>query len=281
MEQLRGRVALITGASRGLGVHIARRLAREGMRLALAARSADSLEALALELRARGCEAFAYETDVRDTGACERLVATVREELGPVEILVNNAGIERTGLFEQQSFEENRDVVDVNLLGPLRLVHAVLPGMLEAGSGHIVVMGSVAGYGGLPHAASYAATKAALLALANSLRIEFGARGVSASTIVPGFVHGAGMYEDQKARTGGRASPWILGSSTPERVADAMVRAIRKDRPEVIVNSVPMRFLLALGRLFPRFGLWLVRRSSGAYTSDLAQARARTRPGGR
>jgi len=274
MQDLHDRVVLLTGASRGIGVFIARRLASEGVRLAIVARNKAALDTLGRELEIFNCKARTYETDIMDTQACDLLVKRVLNDLGPVEILINNAGIERTGFFEQQSFATSKEVVEVNLLAPLRLIHAVLPGMLDKGSGHIVMIGSMAGLGGLPHAATYAATKAALHALANSLRLEFHNRGVSASTVIPGFVNGAGMYEDQKIETGGYSAPSILGSSDPTDVADAVVHAIHKDEPEILVNSYPLRFTLTLSRLFPRFGLWLVDRYSLKYTKVLAAARA-------
>ena len=117
MKRLAGRVALITGASRGLGAHIARRLAREGMRLALVARNEKALQALAGELAAEGHEARVYVADITDTSACRKLVEAVEREMGGTEILINNAGIERTGHLEAQTFEESLEVVDVNLLG--------------------------------------------------------------------------------------------------------------------------------------------------------------------
>jgi short-subunit dehydrogenase len=136
------------------------------------------------------------------------------------------------------------------------------------------MIGSMAGLAGLPYAASYAATKAALLALANSLRLELRDRGVSASTVIPGFIAGAGMYEEQQELLARRAQPALLGTTSATAVAAAVVRAIRDDVPEILVNPGAARLAAALGRLFPRLGLWAVARTSRDYMAAVAEARA-------
>ncbi len=251
MKELRGTVALLTGASRGIGPHIARALARQGVDLALVARSRPGLERVASEIRSLGVRAAVLPADVGNPGACATLVASVEEALGPVDLLVNNAGLETVGAFLSLAPEEILETVAVNLAAPLLLARAALPGMVARRRGHVVNVASLGGKKGAPYEAVYCATKAGLVEWTGGMRLELDGTGVSLSAICPGYVTGEGMF----ARFGVPA-PRTIGSCTPGDVADAVVDAIRRDRPEVIVNSLPMRPLLALGVLSPRFGAW-------------------------
>jgi short-subunit dehydrogenase len=251
MRELSGRTAIVTGASHGLGIYIARALAGEGMHLVIAARRAAALEALAAELRQSGTHALAVPTDVQDRGALERLVRAAERDFGAVDVLVNNAGVFQPKTFHFYDPEELEHVVRVNLIAPLLLTALVLPGMLARGRGHIVNLGSLAGKAPPSHSEPYAATKAALIALAASLRASYRRHGVSASAIAPGFVRDAGMYQDAREATHVSAPAW-LGTSSPQAVARAVVRAITHDLPQVIVNPGPIRFLLAFREIVPR-----------------------------
>ena len=154
------------------------------------------------------------------------------------------------------SSEDNiREVVAVNLEAPMILTRLFLPGMLQRQRGHIVNISSLAAKSGPAFQEPYAATKAALLAFTSSLRATYRGTGVSASAIVPGFVE-AGIYTKLKAQSG-MAAPLWLGVSPPEKVAAAVIRAVERDLPEVIVNPIPVRPLLAFTALFPRVGEWL------------------------
>jgi short-subunit dehydrogenase len=250
MRELKGRIALITGASRGLGVYIARLLAGEGMAVALAARDAASLEKLASGLAASGARALAAPADVSRLEDLERLVARVTDEFGSVDVLVNNAGIENVYSFHKLPAEEVDQVIDVNLRGTMHLSRLVLPGMLARGSGHIVNISSLAGKAGPAYAECYAATKAGIIGFTQSLRGSYRDQGVSASVICPGFVGEAGMYADAK-RTHGQEPPRYVGESRPDAVATAVLKAIRDDLPEVIVNPRPVRALLGIREVAP------------------------------
>jgi short-subunit dehydrogenase len=138
------------------------------------------------------------------------------------------------------------------------LTHSVLPEMLQRRTGHIVNISSLAGKAGPGYQEPYAATKAGLIAFTFSLRGTYRATGVSASVICPGFVE-AGIYARLKQKTGFGA-PALLGTSQPEPVAKAVVRAIQKDLPDVIINPYPVRPLFALTALFPSIGEWLTTR---------------------
>ncbi len=173
MEQLRGRTALVTGASGGLGAHLARCLAREGMNVALTARREPELAELAAELEKLGVRAAALPIDLSDLGQIDPLIERAEAALGPVDLLVNNAGVEIGAAFTVLTRDELTSTVDLNLTAPLLLTHRVLPGMLERGRGHVVFVSSVAGKIGPAYNEPYAATKAGLVGLTQSLRAEY------------------------------------------------------------------------------------------------------------
>lgn len=252
MENLEGRIALVTGASRGLGPTIALALARQGVQLALAARSQERLDAVASRITAiTGVRAIGIPADVTSAGHREALVERAARELGPIDILVNNAGIERTEPFERSDPAAIASIIETNLVAPMLLTRALLPGMLERGRGHIVNVSSLAGKVGVPFEAPYCASKSGLIQFTESLRFEFAGRGVSASVVCPGFVGRAGMYANTVRETGVTASR-LAGISTPADVARAVVRSIRHDIPEIIVNPGPMRLISTLAELSPR-----------------------------
>ena len=248
MQDLALRVAVVTGASRGLGVYVARALAAEGMKVVLAARSRPELEALRDELVAAGRSAIAAPTDVTDLGSLERLVETATAQYGAVDVLVNNAGIEHVYSYHKLEAAELDAVIDTNLRGAMQLTRLVLPGMLERHRGHIVNMSSLAGLAGPAFCEPYAAPKA-VIAFTQSLRASYRRDGVVASVICPGFVD-AGMYARALAEQS-REAPRELGVSRPEAVGEAVVRAIREDRPEALVNPRPVGLLRAFAALAP------------------------------
>ncbi len=259
MRDLGNRVALVTGASRGIGRVIAQTLGAAGMRLALVARSAAPLSELAKTLSEAGRPAFAYPVDVTDRSALASLVAQVESDLGSIDVLVNNAGIEVVCPFDELPLAEMDQILATNLVSVMTLTRLCLPGMLARSRGHIVNLASLAGKAGPPLPETYAASKAGLIGFTQSLRVSYEGSGVSASAICPGFVSDAGMFAD-RARAEGVRAPRLLGSSTPEAVARAVLRSIRDDVPEILVNPGPARLTAALGQLFPRLPAWLVRR---------------------
>ena len=261
-RHLKGRTALVTGASRGIGVYIARALATEGMNLVLAARSAAPLEKVRDEVKGLGVRALAVPTDVGEISELRALVERATSEFGAIDVLVNNAGIQLTLAYHKLKPEEIEDLIRVNLAAPMLLTWLVIPGMLERGWGHIVHISSLAAKAGAAYSEPYAATKAGLVGFAQSFRATYRGSGISASVVSPGFVE-AGIYA--RSKKAGLSGPRILGASTPEAVARAVVRAIEKDLPEVIVNPAPMRLFLALGTLSPGLAEW-IRKRVGADT---------------
>ncbi len=193
--------------------------------------------------------------DLRLPTECDRVVRLAEQLFGSVDVLVNNAGIEFSSLYHELSEAQVRDVLAVNLEAPMLLARRVLAGMVKRKSGHIVNISSLAGKGGPAYQEPYAATKAALTAFTFSLRATYKGTGVSASVVCPGFVE-AGIYARLKIRTS-RSAPVMLAGNSPERVARAVVRAIREDLPELIVNRFPIRPVLAVSALSPVLGAWL------------------------
>jgi short-subunit dehydrogenase len=259
--QLQGRNVVLTGASHGIGLHIADALARAGANLLLAARSADELAGVAERARERGVQAVAVPTDVALSDQRLALIERAQAELGSIDVLVNNAAVESVGPFDTVSPEQLEREVAVNLLAPMALTRLVLPGMLDRGSGHLVNISSLAGLVAPSHAEGYAATKAGLIGFTRSLRREYRGRGVGFSVVCPGFV-AEGMWA-RHANLGVRA-PQLVGVIKVEKVADAVVSAIVDGSSELVVTPRPMRPLLAAAALSPSFADWVYRFSGAA-----------------
>ena len=167
--ELRGTVAVVTGASAGLGEATAVELARRGAKVVLAARRLDRLEALAERIERHGGRAVAIRCDVGDPDQLEALPAVVAEAIGPCGILVNNAGLPARGSLEELTYEQIEQVVRVNVLGVMWGTRAFLPGMLKRGEGHVVNVASLAGRFAAPGAAVYSATKHAVVGFSRAL----------------------------------------------------------------------------------------------------------------
>ncbi len=250
MRELSGRNALVTGGSGGIGTHIARALARAGMNVGVTGRREDALNAVVTELRSLGVGSEALKVDLNDLDQAERLIERAEQSLGPIDLLVNNAGVEYASSFAQAPRNELLETVTVNLTAPMLLTHKVLPGMLERGKGHVVFISSAAGKIGPAHEAPYGATKAGLIALTQGLRREYRKTPVSFSVVCPGFVAGDGMY--QRMVEDGVTSNRIIGSTTVEKIANDVLNAVRRDLPEVVDTGAPIKPMLALSQIAPR-----------------------------
>lgn len=249
MENLRGANAIVTGASRGIGVYIARALAKEGVNLALAARSTTELETVRAEMEALGVRAIAIQCDVAKAADRAELVRRTEAELGSIDILINNAGIERVARFDEALESDILDTLTINLEAPMLLTRAIVPGMLARNRGHVVNIASGAGKVGVAYGTSYCASKHGLVGFTNALRSEYRGRPVGFSVVCPGFVTDAGMY-DRWDKNGIRA-PKIAGTSKPEKVAKVVLSCIRRNRAEVMVNTPPIRPLVVLANIAP------------------------------
>jgi short-subunit dehydrogenase len=274
MENLEGGTALIIGARGGIGSSIAEALAQEKMNLVLSSRSTYELGRLAIRIRRPPREVITVPVDATDMAALRDLIETIKRRFGHIDLLVYNAGIEITSRYEMIDPVELEKIVRVNLLGAMLAIRIVLPDMLRNRHGHIVTISSLAGKVGPPYIGLYAATKAGLIRLNQSLRIEYEGTGVGTSVICPGYVS-SGMNSRMTADAG-VPPPRFLGVSSPENVARNVVKAIRNDIAEVLVNPGPIRLLMALAELFPSLPQYVIRRSGlSEWYEKIAMVRSR------
>ena len=188
-DSLKDKVAIITGASSGIGEATARRLAQSGVRVVLAARRVERLEALAADIERREGTALVAPTDVTDERSVQRLARTALDAFGRIDILINNAGIMPLSPISKLRVEEWDRMIDVNIKGVLYCIAATLPTMLEQGSGHIINVSSVAGRRPFPSGTVYSATKFAVRAISQGLRLELSPiNGIRVTDIEPGVV---------------------------------------------------------------------------------------------
>ena len=191
---LAGKVAIVSGIGPGMGRDISLAFAREGAKLALAARSAGKLEKALAEVRAAGAEAIAVPTDITKPEDCERLVAAAQSAFGRVDVLVNNAFHQGTfSLVESADLAKWREPFEVNVLGTLRLTQQVIPLMKKQGGGSIVMINSMVIRDVLPTMADYAASKAALMAATQGLARELGPSQIRVNSVVPGYIWGPSL----------------------------------------------------------------------------------------
>ncbi|WP_422931052.1 SDR family NAD(P)-dependent oxidoreductase [Singulisphaera sp. PoT] len=231
-------VLMLTGAAHGIGRATTHALADHGFRLGLVDRAREPLEQVAEQLRAKGCSVVSAVADVKDSESLHRAVAAIESGLGPVETLVACAGVGGLSSATNLDIPAFRDMLEINVLGVARSIEAVLPGMFARGSGHIVGISSVAGYRGLPWMPGYSASKAALTTYLEGLRPSLKRRGVSITTVYPGFVRTA-ITQDTPFRK-------PVKMLEPDQAAKSLVRAIvRKPRDFVFPFSaaVGMGFL--------------------------------------
>jgi short-subunit dehydrogenase len=261
---LSGRKALLTGATGGLGRAIAHALAKRGARLTLSARNREALEALAAELPGSGHDVL--PADLADLDAAERLAA----EAAGTEILVANAGLPAAGKLADFSPEQLKRALRVNLEAPMLAAQALYPQMLEAGSGHLVFVASLAGKAASPRSSIYNATKFGLRGFALGLRGDLAPKDVGVSLVTPGFIREAGMFADA-----GSKPPPGMGTSTPEQVGKATVKAIEHNKAEVAVAPLQQRAAAHFALVSPSMS---VKAQSGSTGQKAAEAIAKGHP---
>jgi short-subunit dehydrogenase len=255
--KVRGRIALITGGSRGLGLVLARELGRKGARVVICARDEQELERARASLAEEGIDATALPCDVTDEDGMEGLVADVEENLGPVDLLVNNAGIIVVGPAEAMSVGDYRRAMDVMFWGALYAAEAVLPGMRARRRGTIVNITSIGAAVGIPHLAPYDAAKFALRGWSEALGAEAARDGVQVLTVVPGLMRtGSFGHALVKGKRYAEASLFALFSSMPlltvsaESAARRIVRAIEGGERFVVIG-VPAKLLRLAHGILP------------------------------
>jgi short-subunit dehydrogenase len=261
---LAGRTALLTGATGGLGRAIARALAARGASVALSARKAEAIEALAAELPGEGHRVL--PSDLAEPGAAEKLAA----EAGDIDILVANAGLPGAGWLTDFTPEQVKRALRVNLEAPMLTAQALFPAMVERGDGHLVFISSLSGKAASPRSSIYNATKFGLRGFALALRADLGPRGVGVSLVSPGFIREAGMFADAGAKP-----PPGMGTGTPQQVGAAVVKAVERDRAEIVVAPLQQRAMAHFALASPSIA---VRAQSGSAGQKAAKAVADGHP---
>lgn len=242
---------LLTGASSGIGEGIALSLAAKGAKLGLLARRSELLEDLAERCRQAGGEAIPLMADVTDAKAVSDAAETVRDTFGSIDVMIANAGIGGNNA-ETRAYEPDavKKVIDINLLGAVNAVHAVVPQMIERGSGHLVAISSLAGFRGLPKSAAYSASKAAMTSFFESVRLDVKHHGIDVTIIQPGFI--------RTPLTSGRANkmPFLM------ELDDAVPHFLNAIEKKKKFAAFPWQLatIVRAGRLMPA---WLYDRIAG------------------
>jgi short-subunit dehydrogenase len=235
VKEFAGRVAIVTGASSGIGWELARQLATAGARVGLVARRHEPLRQLAEQIQAAGGVALATPADVADRDELTRAVAAVRAGLGPIDLMVANAGVGMPTLLDPVNVADVEAMIRVNVLGVVYAFAAVLPEMLARRSGHLAAVSSLAAYVALPGESGYCASKAAVNAYLAGLRTHLRGRGVRVTTLCPGFV---------KTPMTAMNDFWMPGLLTAEDAARRMLRALARGKR---VSNFPLVTSLLTG----------------------------------
>jgi short-subunit dehydrogenase len=255
-----GLTALITGASSGIGEALAQRFARAGFNLMLVARSADKLEALADSLaKAHGVKTWVAPADLAQPGAALKLAAAMKRARRPIDVLVNNAGVLEYGAFVGMRSTRHRELIDLNATALSEMLAHFVPPMVARGRGRVLNVASIAAFQPVPMLATYAATKAYVLSLTESLSEELRGSGVTITALCPGITATAMLDKAKQAGSELGALPaFVVGSA--DSVADEGFQACMNGEVIRVPGALNLAATMA-GRSTPR---WLLRRLSGA-----------------
>lgn len=256
-RELTGKRAILTGASGGIGRATAEALVKAGVRLALASRNADSLNEVARSLQAADGDVIVVPTDITRADDRTRLVATVVERFGGLDLLINNAGIGSWGHFATSTPEIMRQVMEVNFFGPIELTRVAMPHLTMGNESAVVNVTSMCGRKGMPAWPEYSASKFALVGMSEAWRGEFARFDVDVITIVPGMTDSG--FQKNWLRTEGKADLKFEHGMSPEDVAAGIVDATRRNKREVVLGREARR-LLRFNRFFPRLTNWMIAR---------------------
>ena len=256
--KLKGSTVIVTGASSGIGRETARAFARAGSNVVLASRNKKALEGLAKELKPLPGRGLVVPTDVADREAVKAMVERTVKEFGSIEVLVNNAGLGLNAPIAEGSLENIRHVFEVNLFGAIHCIQAVPPVMKEQRRGTIINVSSVVGRLATPYSGAYSATKAALNALTDSLRLEVGPYGIRVTSIYPGYTI-TGFQENVLAEVERPQPSRLVRSASADDVAKTILRAARRDRREAYVSFGDATAVM-IKNVSPRLIDWGMRR---------------------
>lgn len=245
-------VAVITGASSGIGRSLALALAREGCKVGLVARRAELLDTLAKEIETLGGTCSASVADVSQRDSVVTAIHTLAEKLGPIDLLIANAGVGVPSEMDPMNVADMEHLFRINFFGVLYAIDAVLPAMLKRGKGHLSAVSSMAAYKGLPGQQAYCASKAAINSFLDGLRIQLRPTGVAVTTICPGFVW-TPMTEHHPFKM-----PWLV---QPDDAAQRILKALRRKK-KIFNFPWQMSLFMRLTRWVPD---WLIARTSSKF----------------
>jgi len=252
-----GKTVVIAGGSRGLGLELARQLAKEGARLVLLARNPAELERARAELARSGADVLAFPCDVGQRQQVEEAVAAVMQLRSTIDVLINVAGVIQVAPFENLELRDFQESMDVHAWGPFHMIRAVVPHMKKWGAGRIVNISSIGGLVAVPHLLPYTMGKFALTGLSDGFRAELAKDGIYVTTVAPGLMrtgsHMNAIFKGQHRKefawfAVSGANP-LLSASAPE-AASRIIEACRYGKPRLIITW-PARLLHALNALFP------------------------------
>lgn len=273
MEVLADKVVVLTGAAGGIGAYIARALASEGATVAGVGRDRTKLDRIAAEVTDLGGKGIGVPFDLQNVSQLADLVAQIEREAGSVDVLINNAAIEKYRPFQDYSSDDLQAITATNLLAPMELCRLLLPSMLARQSGHIVNISSGAGKHGAPFNGIYSATKAALINWSEALRLEVQPHDVGVSVICPG-VTDAGMFHALEME-----APEALKVTPPTVVADAVLTAIKQNSPEVNMDGLTSKVFAVISQLSPRLSDSILQKVGVVEANyDCAKRQARSQP---
>jgi NAD(P)-dependent dehydrogenase (short-subunit alcohol dehydrogenase family) len=239
-RDVRGRVVLVTGASRGIGMRVAERLGRLGARLAVTARSAPDLATLVGKLRAAGADAEAFPADLTNPADRERLVSGVADRFGGIDVLLNCAGVCSFGEFSTSTEDILRTVMEVNFFAPvemIRLCHPHLAKSAAAWRPAVLNLASICGRWGIPSLPEHCASKHAFVGLTEALRAEYQRFGIDVLLVLPGLVRSDDLNR-HLLRNEGKVYLNFEGAQPPDEVADGVVKSLLRNRPEATCGFV-------------------------------------------
>jgi short-subunit dehydrogenase len=250
--KLNSTIALITGASSGVGAATAKALAKRGARVALLARTESALKTVAAEIAASGGEARVYPVDLTDVTRVERTIDRIKFEMGEVDVVVNSAGAGRWLFTEETSPAEAVDMMAVPYFAAFNVTRFCLPDMLKRRRGHIVNINSPVVFSAWPGAAGYIAARYALLGFTNALRFDLRGAGVNVTSIVPGKVADSEYFQrNPGAEERIPAIGKIIPTVTSAQVAEATVRGVEQNEREVVLPFM-LKVFFAVNYFFPR-----------------------------
>ncbi len=262
-----GRVALVTGGSSGLGRAIAKALVSRGSRVVIVARGAEKLQAVADELAANGRDVLAVPADITRQEGVDEIFARTMERFGRLDMLVNNAGRSARGMAIDTAPEEFAELFDLNVAALVRCTRAAMPQLLAA-RGHLVNIGSLAGKSAARYMGAYSATKHAVSAYSQQLRLELGPQGLHVLLVSPGpiardepRVRVSEKLRDLPSEARKPGGGVKINLIDPNRLAERILRACERRNPELVVPG-RARLIFAISQLSPSLGDWIIRKMS-------------------